>query len=338
MSIPNPQSIVDRLIDFQRAMRGLIVDSRRRGGMHEVNRSSAADTIYAIDALVEPLLDDFCRDWAKTTPLVLIAEGIHDELGNEGAKIFPQGAPAERAQLRVIIDPIDGTRGLMYDKRSAWALAGVAPNNGPDTRLSDIEIAVMTELPTSKMGQADVLWAMKGIPTRASRVDLASGASETLPIGPLSAGTINHGFATVSSFFPGTKVAAAELAEYLIGHLIDPADVHRATVFEDQYITTGGQLYEIIIGHDLFIADVRPLLYRIQGIEAGMCCHPYDCAAWLVAQNAGVILTGGLAGPLDGPLDVLTPISWAAYANRALHDKMQPLLTQWLNERIGRVS
>jgi len=56
----------------------------------------------------------------------------------------------------VLIDPIDGTRGIMYDKRAAWALAGVAPNRGPATRLSDIHLAVMTELPTSKMGFADV--------------------------------------------------------------------------------------------------------------------------------------------------------------------------------------
>ncbi len=62
----------------------------------------------------------------------------------------------------MIVDPIDGTRGIMYDKRAAWALAGVAPNKGSATRLSDIEVAVMTELPTSKMGFGDVLWAIKG--------------------------------------------------------------------------------------------------------------------------------------------------------------------------------
>ena len=70
------------------------------------------------------------------------------------------------------------------------------------------------------------------------------------------------------------------------------ADVTRATVFDDQYISTGGQFYELIAGHDRFNADLRPLFYAMQGQPEGMCCHPYDCAAMLIAQEAGVTLTG----------------------------------------------
>ncbi len=77
-------------------------------------------------------------------------------------RVFPHGTKESDAKIRLIVDPIDGTRGIMYDKRPAWALAGVAPNKGPGTRLRDIEVAVMTELPTSKMGSADVLWATRG--------------------------------------------------------------------------------------------------------------------------------------------------------------------------------
>src|SRR3954451_347558 len=160
--LDNPQAVVDRLRDFQRTVRQLLIDSRRSAGLHAVSWASAADTIYQIDTVVEPVLEDFCRDWAKTTPLVLIAEGIENEGGEEGVKVFPEGSSAEDAHVRLIVDPIDGTRGIMYDKRPAWALAGVAPNKGPGTRLRDIEVAVMTELPTSKMGFSDVLWAIKG--------------------------------------------------------------------------------------------------------------------------------------------------------------------------------
>src|SRR5260370_40840790 len=102
--------------------------------------------------MVEPMCDDFCRQWAKDTPLVLVAEGLEDAAGNEGPRTFPDGADESAALLRLIVDPIDGTRGIMYDKRPAWALAAVAPNKGPQTRLADAEVAVMTELPTSKMG------------------------------------------------------------------------------------------------------------------------------------------------------------------------------------------
>jgi len=104
-------------------------------------------------------------------------------------------------------------------------------------------------------------------------------------------------------------------------------------VFDDQYISTGGQFYELIVGHDRFNADLRPLLYRIQRQPPGLCCHPYDCAAWLVAEEAGVVLTDGLGGPLDGPMDVTSGLSWAAYANAALRAKIEPLLTEFLRAR-----
>ncbi len=333
MPLPNAPSIVDRLISLQRDVRQTIVRSHGTGG-HEVTRSTQADTIYAIDADVEPIIEEHCREWAKSTPLVLIAEGIENESGAEGVKVFPKGSREEDAAIRVIIDPIDGTRGIMYDKRPAWSLAGVAPNKGASTRLRDIEVAVMTELPTSKMGSADVLWAIKGQGARAKRVDLrsASGVEEPLKLSSSNARTIDHGFATIADFFPGTKVLAGEVMEHLVKHLIGALDVTRATVFEDQYISTGGQFYELIVGHDRFIADLRPIFYRIQNQPEGLCCHPYDCASMLVAEEAGVLLTDGLGKPLDGPLDVTSGISWAGYANPDLRQAIEPLLTAYLRE------
>ena len=323
---------IARLKDFQRRVRDALVQSRARHGLYEVSRSSAADTIYRLDTVVEPMLDEFCGEWAKTTPLVLIAEGVEGGPA-EGVRVFPDGAAEDDAAIRLIVDPVDGTRGLMYDKRPAWALAGLAPNRGPRTRLRDIEVAVMTELPTSKMGSADVLWATRGGGAHAERVDLVTNAASPLPLRPSTADTIAHGFASVANFFPGTKALAAELMEHLVRELLGDADVTKALVFDDQYLTTGGQFYELIAGHDRFVADLRPLFYRIQHQPPGLCCHPYDCAAWLVAEEAGVVLTDGLGAPLDGPLDVTTGLSWAGFANGALRAKIEPLLTQFFAAR-----
>jgi fructose-1,6-bisphosphatase/inositol monophosphatase family enzyme len=332
----DPANAVVRLREFQRRVRDALARSRASEGLHEVSRDSAADTIYRLDTVVEPILDEFCRDWSRTTPLVLVAEGIESEdAAAEGVKVYPEGVREEDALIRLIVDPIDGTRGLMYDKRSAWALAGVAANCGAATRLRDIEVAVMTELPTSKMGHADVLWAVKGRGAAAERVDLRTGATSPLPLRPSSADTIAHGFASVVQFFPGTKVLASELTEHLVRELLGAADVTKAAVFDDQYISTGGQFYELIVGHDRFNADLRPLLYRIQRQPEGLCCHPYDCATWLVAEEAGVILTDGLGAPLDGPLDVTTGLSWAGYANRTLRQKIEPPLARFLTSRLG---
>jgi fructose-1,6-bisphosphatase/inositol monophosphatase family enzyme len=326
-------AMVARLKELQRTVRDLLIRSRHEKHLHAVARDSSADTIYAIDAVVEPALEAFCEEWGRETPLVLIAEGLAGEEGAEGAKTYPRGTPESRAEIRLIVDPIDGTRGLMYDKRSAWSLAGVAPNRGPATRLCDIEIAVMTELPTSKMGFGDTLWAVKGRGAHGERTDLRADETEPLDLHPSTAPRIDHGFAMISNFFPGTKVLASELMEQIVQELAGPLDVSRATVFDDQYISTGGQFYEVIAGHDRFNADLRPLFYRLQNQPEGLCCHPYDCAALLIAEEAGVILTDGLGGPLDGPLDVTTGLAWAAFANRALKEAIEPLITAFFRER-----
>ena len=120
--------------------------------------------------------------------------------------------------------------------------------------------------------------------------------------------------------------------EHLVSRLVGPADVTRATVFDDQYISTGGQWYELIVGHDRFSADLRPLFYRAQKMPQGMCCHPYDCAALLIAEEAGVIISDGSGHRLDAPLDTTSGVSWAGYANQALRDRIEPVLLEFLRK------
>lgn len=328
----SPQSVVDRLIAFQAMVRDTLMSCRSKQSLHEVSHTTAADTIYTIDTEVDPILESFCEEWGKTTPLILIAEGIANQDGQERNVVFPRGMREEQALIRLIVDPIDGTRGIMYDKRSAWALAGVAPNRGPQTRLRDIRVSVMTELPTSKSAYSDVLWAIQGQGAKGKRVDLRNGSTTDLTLHPSQAETIRHGFASVSNFFPGTKVLSSQLMEYLVDQLLGPADVNRAMIFDDQYISTGGQWYELIVGHDRFNCDLRPLFYKMIGKPEGLCVHPYDCASWLIAEEAGVILTDGWGKPLDGPLDCTTSLCWAGFANHRLRDQIQPLIRKFFEQ------
>jgi fructose-1,6-bisphosphatase/inositol monophosphatase family enzyme len=71
----------------------------------------------------------------------------------------------------------------------------------------------------------------------------------------------------------------------------------------------------------------------MQGQPEGLCCHPYDCASMLIAEEAGVVLTDENGKPLDGPLDVTSGISWVGYANAKLRDRIQPFLTSFLSGR-----
>ena len=123
-----------------------------------VDRDEAGDTIYAVDRVSEDLLIDFFeREIAPRVPVVLIAEGLA-----AGKIMLPRGLAETDAVWRIIVDPIDGTRGLMYQLHSGWVLTGVALNRGDQTGLSDIELAIQTEIPLVKQHLSDCAWAVRG--------------------------------------------------------------------------------------------------------------------------------------------------------------------------------
>jgi hypothetical protein len=235
----------------------------------------------------------------------------------------------------VIVDPIDGTRGLMYQKRPAWILTGVAANRGPQTNLADIELAVMTEIPLVKQHLCDSFWAIAGQGTQGERINRLTGATQILVPQPSRATTIAQGFGMIARFFPGGRDILAAIDEAVIERVLGPQPPGRALAFEDQYISTGGQLYELLMGHDRWIADVRPLLDRVlakRGRALGLCCHPYDLATELVAREAGIIVCDAQNNRLSAPLDVTTDMAWIGYANPAIRDLVAPALAVALRE------
>jgi len=101
--------------------------------------------------------------------------------------------------------------------------------------------------------------------------------------------------------------------------------------FEDQYISAGGQLYELMIGHDRWIADLRPLLRQLAE-AAPMCAHPYDLASELIAREAGVIVTDPGGRRLAAPLDVTSDVAWVGFANPTLAEQVGSALRHILTK------
>lgn len=293
---------------------------------------SEGDTIYAVDRVSEELLVDlFANEIATLAPIVLIAEGIAG-----GKLVLPASAKEDDAAWRVIVDPIDGTRGLMYQKRSGWVLTGVAPNRGDATNLQDIELAVQTEIPLVKQHLSDVLWATRGNGAHAERFNRLTQKRETLSLRPSQAKSIKHGFAMIARFFPGAREELAAIDEEIVRAALGPVEPGKAHCFEDQYLSSGGQLYELMMGHDRFVADLRPLIEPIlnrRGLALGICCHPYDVCTELIAREAGVIVTDERGGPLRALLQVEPDVAWAGYANEAIRNQIEPLLRAVLKKR-----
>ncbi len=297
-----------------------------------VAEDDVGDTIYAIDRVSEELLlSFFAREVAPQTPIILIAEGIAG-----GSIVLPPGTPADEAVWQIIMDPIDGTRGLMYQKRSAWILTAVAPNHGSDTSLQDIELALQTEIPLVKQHLSDVVWAVRGQGVGAERINRLTGERQALRLRPSQAKTVEHGFAMIARYFPGARDVLAAIDEEIILGALGPVQPGKAHCFEDQYICTGGQLYELMAGHDRFVADIRPLLEKIlnqRGLSLGICCHPYDICTELIARKLGVIITDAHGNPLNTLLTVDADVTWVGYANHHIQAQIEPLLQAALQKR-----
>ncbi len=297
----------------------------------EVVEYGAGDFVYAIDRVSETELVDFVsREIASVVPVVLVGEGLPS-----GKVVLPVGADEDSAPWRMIVDPIDGTRGLMFQKRSAWILTGVAPDRGPRTDLRDIRLAVQTEIPLATQYLSDQVWAIAGEGVGAVRWNRFTDQTSPLTVRPSAADSLRHGYATVCRFFPGGRDILASIDDGLAHELLGPRVSGEALVFEDQYACTGGQLYGLMSGKDRFVADLRPLLsgpLRDRGESLGHCCHPYDLCTMLIAIEAGVIITDASGEYPTAPLDTSSNVTWIGYANRALQQQVQPILERLLRE------
>ncbi|HKA58657.1 MAG TPA: hypothetical protein VKD28_08585 [Gemmatimonadales bacterium] len=320
------ESLLEPILSIHDSIRNDLVDACAQQASEQLAATVGddGDTIYAVDRFGEDALVRGLAQLARREPLCLIAEGIPG-----GSMVLPRGTSESDCRWRLLVDPLDGTRGLMYQKRSAWVLTGVAPNRGAETRLSDIVLAVQTEIPLLKQHLSDQIWAIRGKGPQGRRYNRLTGAVEPLTVRPSRASTLNHGFATVVRFFPGTREPLAAIDDEIVRKLVEAAP-KRAVSFEDQYASSGGQLYELMAGHDRFVADLRPLV----GPEGeALCCHPYDLCTELIAREAGVVVTNPAGGTLDVPLDITTDVAWVGYANEALRRAIEPVLQAALRRR-----
>lgn len=308
----------------------LAARARQAATFAQVAAVTAADTIYRIDRVSEEVvLAWFEARWPKRWPVELVMEGI----GDDAPVTFPRGTPVAQTMWKCIIDPIDGTRGLMYDKRSAWILTGLAPQRGARTTIADIVVAVMTELPTSKQWRADQISAVRGGGRKgvvAQAVDVRTGRRRKWEIRLSQARDFRHGFASFVKFFPAGKAATATIEEALWRELGIGQTPGSPLVFDDQYISTGGQLFELLAGHDRMIADVRPLIFAQLGLATELTCHPYDICTELILREAGGVLEDAAGGRIGAPLDTTSPVVWVGFANRRLANQVRPILRRLL--------
>ncbi|HEY5744002.1 MAG TPA: hypothetical protein VIS99_15860 [Terrimicrobiaceae bacterium] len=314
------------------SIRTRVIEGRRSQtaeALSTVASHSIADTIYAIDKFGEEAIREwFETQWPRSEPVEIIMEGLEEPL------CIPHKTPPLNTKWKCLLDPIDGTRGIMYDKRSAWALGGIAPQRGPETKLSEIVAAAMTELPTTKQWRADQVSAVRGGGLIAQALNVLDGSSLPLSLAPSRASSFRHGFAWMAKFFPEGRALTAQIEEELWADLVGIGRDASPTIFDDQYISSGGAFYELLAGHDRMVADLRPMVLPRLKLDASLVCHPYDVTGALLLSEAGVVYEHPLGGFPDAPLDTTSAITWIAYANPTLASIARPVLQRILRQML----
>ncbi len=337
-----PDGLRTLLCGLGTTIRRQVCDHRTAGGVENLQSVSGtveADVIYGVDRVSEDaVLEWFAEHWPAEQVVRIVMEGIEDDV----VVTFPRDARADTVRWLCIIDPIDGTRNLMFDKRAAWVLTALAPaRTGPDglagARLGHIELAVMTEIPTSKQGWADQVSARRGGGREgvvAHRLDLRSEQSRPFVLSPSGARDFEHGFCSFSHALPDGKALLAAIDQEVWDRLVPPGADARS-VFEDQYLCSAGQLYEVATGHDRFVGDLRPLVADHLGITRGLVAHPYDVCTALVLTESGGVFEDPWGAPVDVPLDTTSPVTFMAYANSHLAEAVRPALAAALAGVLG---
>lgn len=257
----------------------------------EVLRREGGDEIFGVDELAHSIIIRGLEQIAPRWPGSLIIEGSDT----------PIEVGRQRGSWVFLVDPIDGTRPWLADKRSAWVLLGAGRRAHT---LEDLEVGAAVEIPTQRARLARVAWAVRGGVVHAVDDDMRRAeAALSVELHPSEVHNLARSFVTIVRFSPGNKAAIGRWEDQLLAG---------TETYEDPYMCTGGQLMGLASGTDVAILDPRPYF------DSVLSAHPYDLASIVVARQAGVIVESLAGTPFTEGLAPDTPMAWAGYANRTV--------------------
>lgn len=268
---------------------------------HRVVRTEGGDDVFGVDARADAAVLEALAQIGDRWPGRLIMEGFDEPI--------PVGDPA--GPWTYLVDPVDGTRGYLAGKRSAWVLLGAGRNA---TTLEDLEVGAAVEVPTARAALGLVAWAARGRGVTAEDDDLVSGheTHSAVPIAltPRADADLERSFVTVVRLLPGGHGPIGAWADRLLDGL---------EVYDDLYPCTGGHLMDVARGAAAAVLDPRPLLH-----PGSLASHPYDLAGLVVYREAGVVVEALPPGPFTGDLTPSTDVAFAGYANEAVAARLRP--------------
>ncbi|MFT7677533.1 MAG: hypothetical protein ACI8QC_001511 [Planctomycetota bacterium] len=295
-----------------------------------------SDVTFALDAATEAAVDLWLLERARLGPLSIFTEDAgwrHMGPGaSSGADPEPKTLPDfDHGGPRIIIDPVDGTRHLMFDLRPAWCVIGQAGPGRGTPQLAELEHAVLAELPDTRAAIGRRMAASRGAGAILWSVDAEGQPLDSeAPLRTDSDDRPDYGYFPFYGYHPDVRAGIQSLAGAFFERLAEHEQADVAHCYDDQYIASGGQLALLCLGTYRMICDPRPLVAARRG-RATQTAKPYDLAgAVLIAREAGAVVLDLNGDDLNVPLDGSTEVGFAAFANPATRTKLWPHLNATL--------
>ena len=193
--------------------------------------------------------------------------------------------------------------------------------------MSDVHVGLVSEIPDTRSAYARVLWSEKGAGARHSLVELATGeVCEEAALVTDIVDQVDHGYFPFFAYHPRIRPHIARLAAKFFERIAEHEAAALESCYDDQYISSGGQLALLALGTYRAVVELRHHVARS--------CEPptqvakaYDVTgAVLCAREAGCVLTDPAGGELDFPIDATSPIDFVAWANSATAERLAPHL------------
>ena len=324
--LPRLRALAD---DIREATRRALSEALAAGAQERVARpvsQGAGDVTYGLDLPSEELARAWHEREARRGPLSLLTEDAGwRHLGPATGGGFRELEGFDHGGPRLALDPVDGTRNLMTDLRSAWTVVSFAPPGPGEPRLSDLSLGLVAEIPTTRSATWRLLWAETDGPCHFAEQGLQEGATcaeETLVAD--AEARVDHGYFPFFRYAHDLSPAIAAIEADFFRRLAEEEGADVRNCYDDQYISNAGQLVLLAGGTYRFIADLRAYLAERRG-RPTVTSKPYDLAgAVLCARAAGASLTAPDGSPLDFPIDTETPVAFLGYHNNATRVRLEP--------------
>lgn len=333
------RSWTPRLIDLAARIRAAAraalveaIDADRLDELMRPHEQGAGDVTYGIDVPTEVVLSTWLDEVARQEPVSLLTEDAgwrHAGPRARGGIIELSGF--DHGGARIAVDPIDGTRNLMADVRSAWTVIGACPPGAEAPWQRDVVLGTLTEIPDSRGAVARELWAARGRGACAREVLLGDGTRRRERVLCADASDrADDGYFPFFRYMADLRPAIARVEADFFARLEREEKANVRSCYDDQYISNGGQLALLSLGTYRMIADLRAHMAEQRGTPT-LTGKPYDvCGALLVAGEAGCVVTDPAGRALDFPLDVTTPVGFVGWHNAATRARLEPHLRRSL--------